>query len=115
MVNMAANEPAVLNRKNYSVAITSPNATTALLGTSSVNVIGANPVRRGIIFFNPGTVTLFVTPANQVAVIGQGVPILPQSQQAFINSDDGMQVYNCGWNAIAASSSGNVLTIFEML
>ena len=104
------------NHQNYEVPlINSPTASIALVSTVSIQVIGSSIARRGVIFFNPGTVTLYVTPGNIPAVIGQGVPILPGAQQPFINSSDNIIQYLCSWNAIAASGSNNVLTIFEML
>jgi hypothetical protein len=101
-------------QQNLNVQIASPNGSTALLGTSSAAVIGSNASRRGLIFVNPSAVTIFVCPANQTAVIGQGVPILPSAQVQFIG--DGKLInYNSGWNGIAASGSNNPLTVLELL
>ena len=54
-----------------------------------------------------------VCPSNQVAVVGQGVPVLPGAQVEFIN--EGLKTFNCGWNTIADSGSNNPLEILELL
>lgn len=102
-------------QQNLSVQISSPNGSIALVSNFSAQVIGSNAARRGIIFINPSTtVTIYVVPANQAAVIGQGIPILPQGQQSFIG--DGKLInYNCGWNAIASGGANNPLEILELL
>lgn len=112
---MAANEPAMLNQQSYSVATTSPNGTVALVGTASVAAIGANITRRGIIFINPNLSgpTIWVAPANQTLVAGQGVPVLPGGQVSFLGSEN--VTYNCAWVSIAASGSNNPLQILELL
>lgn len=101
--------------QNYAVQTTSPSASTALLATVSTQVIGANIARRGIRFFNPGTVIIYVCPANIAAVIGQGIPILPGGGYFDFIGDGKLINYNCAWNAIAASGSNNPLTILELL
>jgi hypothetical protein len=110
-----SNGPQPTIQQNMNVQITSPNGTLALLGTSSIPVIGANAARRGIIFINPSpTRTITVVPANQTAVSGQGVVILPQGQVSFIG--DGKLInYNSGWNGISDSGSNNPLEILELL
>lgn len=102
-------------QQNLQVQITSPVGALALLGTSSAQVIGANPARRGIVFINPTTTrTYTLVPANQTAVAGQGVVVLPQAQVSFIG--DGKLInYNCGWNGIADGGSNNPLEILELL
>ena len=103
------------NVQNYDVPITSPNGSSVLVSGASIQAIGANIVRRGVIFINSNLngPTLRVVPGNQTAVAGQGVPVLPGSQVAFIN--DGLAQYNCAWNTIADSGSDNPLQILELL
>lgn len=102
-------------QQNLNVQITSPNGSQALIGAASSLAIGPNTARRGIIFINPSaSVTIYLVPSNQVAVAGQGIPVLPQGQQEFIG--DGKLInYNCGWNAIASGGSNNPLEILELL
>lgn len=110
------NAPLPTAQLRLNVPVVSPNGTSVVVGTSSVAAIGYNQNRRGIIFINPSaTVTLYVCPANQVAVAGQGVPILPQGQQTFISDPNTNVSFNCGWNAIAQSGGSNSLTVLELL
>lgn len=105
-------------QQSFSVQIPSPNGTLSIVpSASSVQVIGANPARRGIIFINPSAaVTIWVVPANQVAVQNQGIPILPQAQVEFIGDPARNINYNSGWNAIASGTgSNNPLEILELL
>lgn len=102
-------------QQNLNVQIASPSGSLALVGVASGQVIGSNASRRGIVFINPSlTRTITIVPANQVAVAGQGVVILPQAQVSFIG--DGKLInYNCGWNAVADGGAGNPLEILELL
>jgi hypothetical protein len=110
-----SNGPQPTIQQNMNIQITSPVGTLALLGTASSSVIGANAARRGIIFINPSAArTITVVPANQTAVSGQGVVILPQGQVSFIG--DGKLInYNCGWNGVADSGSNNPLEVLELV
>ena len=100
---------------NYSVPITSPN-TLALtnLTTGSAQVIAANPVRRGIIFNNPGTANKFVCPANLAAAQGAGSWTILPGQSRTIMARGRVRV-NCGWNGLTASGGDPDLTILELL
>jgi hypothetical protein len=108
--------PESLTFLNQIVPITSPVGTTVLVGTSSKSAIGPNQTRRGVMFVNPGaSVTLYICPANQTAVSGQGVPIAALATVTLNgNEQTGINV-TCGWNVIAASSSNNPLTVLELL
>lgn len=99
--------------QNLLAAIVSPVGSTVLVATASIAAIAANPVRRGIIFANAGSVILYVCPSNIAAVIGQGIPIAAAAIVSFIGTDHAS--YTCGWNVIAASGSGNPLAILELL
>lgn len=98
-------------QQNLNVQIASPNGSSASISGASIQVIGSNASRRGIIFINgSATDTIYLVPANQVAVVGQGIPILPQASREFIG--DGKLInYNTAWNAISSGSS----TPLEML
>jgi len=117
ILNFTDNNPAQaaqlpLIRQGYEVPITSPLATGVSLTTNSVQVIAANPMRRGIKFQNPSDVVIYVCPANLTAIAGAGsIPILPGAEKTIIAR--GRIRVNCGWKAIAASGSGKPLTIFE--
>jgi hypothetical protein len=97
---------------NYDVPIVSPNTGGVLLGTASASAIGANPVRRGIAFHNPGTVEIAVCPSNLSAAFGPGSLIVLPGATKRVFAKGNVKV-NCGWNAIAQSGSGNPLTILE--
>ncbi|HEX4043275.1 MAG TPA: hypothetical protein VHY10_16375 [Xanthobacteraceae bacterium] len=107
-------EPLV--RLNQIVPNSSPLWTDASVNSTGTppTVIAANQTRRGLMFANPGNVTIYVAPANgNPLAIGHGIPVLPQGAPLFIAQGD-FQV-NCAWQAIAASGSGNVLTILEFV
>ena len=112
---MAANEPPPLNQQGYAVANTSPNGSNVLVSSVSIQAIGPNISRCGIIFINPNLAgpIIRVVPGNQTAVIGQGVPVLPGGQVAFINA--GLAKFNSSWNTIADTGSNNPLQILELL
>lgn len=96
--------------------IVSPVGSTVSLGTVSATAIAANPNRRGIAFVNPGaTVTLYVCPANQAAVIGNGIPVFPGGMVRLDGNPDANINFTSGWNAIAGSGSGNPLTVLEFV
>jgi hypothetical protein len=108
--------PMPLAQLNQGSIIASPNGSGVLLTTASASAIGANPVRRGITFHNPGTVNLAVCPANLAAVIGAGgITLLPGETKTFMARSKSRVRVNCGWNAIAASGTNNPLTILEHL
>jgi hypothetical protein len=110
------NFTAPTNQQNYQVpGVTSPNGTTVLVGIASITAIGPNQNRRGLRFFNPSAVIMYVCPANQAAVIGQGVPILPSAGPVDMIGDGKLINYNSGWNVISATGSNNPLTILELL
>lgn len=102
-------------QQSYQIGLTSPVGSTVLVGTASTAVIGPSASRRGLMFFNPGTVVLYICPANQAAVIGQGIPIFPGGGPLDMLGDGKLIAYNSGWNAIAASGSNNPLTILELI
>ena len=110
---MSSTDLPMLIGQSYTVAAVSPAGSLALLGTSSISVIGFSQSRRGIIFINSGTVTITLVPSNQTAVAGQGVVVLPQGQVSFLGNDS--ITFNCGWNGIAESGSGNPLQILELI
>lgn len=107
-----ANAPSPLANLNYDVPIVSPNAYGTSLGTVSVAVIGPNPVRRGIVFHNPGTIAVAVCPANLSAAFGPGSLIVLPGDTKRVFAQGNLKV-NCGWNAIAQSGANNPLTILE--
>lgn len=102
-------------QQNNAVQIASPQGSTALLSTASAEVIGANASRRGLRFFNPSDVIIYICPANQVAVIGQGIPIFPGGGPVDMVGDGKLINYNSAWNGIAASGSNKPLTVLELL
>jgi len=102
--------------QNLNVPIVSPVGSLVDVGTSSILVIDVNPSRHGIIFSNPTGVNIWVCPSNVVTVSGRGVLIPPGGLPISFLGDPSQGItFNCGWNAIAASGSGNYLTILELL
>lgn len=111
---MSANGVLPTIQQNLNVQISSPQGSSVLVSGASIAAIGANAGRRGIIFINgSGASTIYLVPSNQTAVVGQGIPILPQASREFIG--DGKLInYNTGWNVI--SNGVNVpLEVLELL
>lgn len=101
-------------QQNLNVQIASPQGSNILVSGASIPAIGANAARRGVVFINCSDAsTIYLVPANQTAIVGRGIPILPQAQREFIG--DGKLInYNTGWNAI--SDGVNVpLEVLELL
>jgi hypothetical protein len=94
--------------------ISSPVGSAASLDTTSVQILGASPVRRGVIFHNPGTIPLAICPANLTAVFGGGSMVVLPGQERRIIAEGRIRV-NCAWNGIAQSGTGNPLTILSIL
>lgn len=111
---MSANGILPTIQQNLSVQIASPQGTSVLVSGASIPAIGTNASRRGIIFINGSAAdTLYLVPANQTAVVGRGIPILPQGQQPFYG--DGKLInFNAGWNVIS-SGVNTPLEILELL
>ncbi|WP_439392319.1 hypothetical protein ACRQ5Q_22240 [Bradyrhizobium sp. PMVTL-01] len=111
---MSANGVLPTIQQNLNVQIASPNGSSLLVSGASIQAIGANASRRGLIFINGSAANIiYLVPANQAAVVGQGIPILPQASREFIG--DGRLInFNSGWNVI--SDGVNVpLEILELL
>lgn len=107
--------PEPLARLNVGVPISSPlGIQISALTTASLSVIGANPVRRGILFSNPSDVPVAVCPANLTALFGAGSMIVLPGGEKRIMAKGRLRV-NCGWKAIAESGAGKSLTILEFL
>lgn len=109
-----ANAPLPTIQQNNTVQILSPFGATGILGTTSALVIGPDVTRRGVRFFNPGTVMLYICPSNIPAVVGQGIPIFPGGGPVDMIGDGKLINYNCGWNGIAASGSSNPITLLVL-
>lgn len=106
--------PMPLIQQNILLTNPSPIGTYPVVGTSAAQVIGANPVRRGIIFANPSnSVILYLAPVGTVIAAGVGVPLLPGAVFQIM-ADENVQV-NCAWQAVAASGASNNLTILEFV
>lgn len=86
------------------------------LGTSPIQVVGANPQRGGITFANPGSVLAYVAPLTNAS--GQSlVPSLAALGGCFPVGAGGIITLTgeCqgGWQAFSASGSNNPLTVSE--
>lgn len=114
--NNSAPAPQPLASLRQGSSINSPSGSGVALGTASAPLIGANPVRRGITFHNPGNVILGFAPANLAASIGAGsIILLPGQTKTFMAKPQSRIRVNCGWNGIAQSGSNNPATVLEHL
>lgn len=114
--NNSAPAPQPLASLRQGSSINSPSGSGVSVGTASVPLIGANAVRRGITFHNPGSVVLGFAPANLSASIGAGsIILLPGQSKTFMAKPQSRIRVNCGWNGIAQSDSNNPVTILEHL
>jgi hypothetical protein len=116
--NAAQPAPMPLASLSYGVPIISPNGIqVSNLGTASQQVIGPNPMRRGILFHNPNPepIVLAVCPSNLSAAYAAAgsMGILPGQEKRII-ARNRIRV-NCAWNAAASQGSNNSLTILEFL
>ena len=99
-------------QQNYSVPNISPIGYTVLLATASQSLIGYRQSRRGITFHNPNaSISVYVCPSNQTAVIGQGTVILAGTSVTLYSTD--LLNVTSGWNGVAASGSNIPITILE--
>jgi hypothetical protein len=111
---MSANGIMPTIQQNNTVQIDSPQGSSVLVSGASISLIGANKARRGIVFINGSAAdTIYIVPANQTAVVGRGIPILPQASREFIG-DGELINYNTGWNGIS-SGVNTPLEILELL
>jgi hypothetical protein len=99
----------------YNIPIVSPQGSVALVGTNGITLIGTNRVRRGLIFWNPSSVIIYVFPGNQGPVAGWGTPIYPQNSLQFINDPEANISCGTSWSAITATGNNNPLVILELL
>lgn len=93
----------------------------ATVGTSSAQVIAANPARKRIKFTNPNatalvaicpTISRTATPTITCTVNGAGsVTLLPYQSETFDGVGGNPRV-DTAWNAIA-SAGGSALTVYE--
>lgn len=101
------------------VGATSGGKTTAVnnLGTASVQVIAANPSRMKITFHNPGTVDVLVAMAKNAAGAALAPTFSARGGGFLIYANGGEKSFDgecqLAWVAVAASGSGNPLTIVE--
>lgn len=112
--NTSVPAPQPQSQMSYGVPVQSPLTYGTTLTNASVPIIAANPQRRTVVFHNPGTVNVAVTPANLVAVIGAGGIILLPGQTKQIPAK-GLIKVNCGWNGIAAVAGSQPFTVAELL
>lgn len=93
-------------------SVVSPTMTVVTtLTTASLAVIGPSTVRRGMIFHNPtpAGVNYWLSPTGTAAVANRGILLVPGDH--FLIGPTLSP--GAGWNAIAASGSGNVIVILE--
>lgn len=84
----------------------------ATLGAASAAVLAGDAVRHGVIFHNPGSDTVWITPGNLAAAAGAGsIPVYPQTEVSIFEED--MLKVICAWNARTQSLSNQPLTILN--
>jgi hypothetical protein len=106
--------PSPLQQLNYIIPIVSPiGYGITNLGNASQQVIGANPVRRRLVFWNPNPLnTIWLCPGAGPATKGGGsVPLFPSSGP-YDATDENV---NNAWQAIADAGTNQGLTILEFL
>jgi hypothetical protein len=115
--NNSVPAPEPLASLNQGSSISSPLGSGATLSTSASSVIGANPVRRGIAFHNPGDAEIAVFPSNLSVTYGAAGSIIisPGQTKTFLARPKSRIRVNCGWKAVAQTGSTNPLTIAEFL
>lgn len=88
----------------------------ALIDTNSTQIIAANTTTRaGLLFHNPGTVSLYICPAldnsgSALAAGGAGSYLLQPGQSLPI-----VGLCSSAFNAAAASGAGRPVTVFEFV
>jgi hypothetical protein len=96
--------------------VSSPAITTTALSTTSAQIIGTNPSRKGIIICNPSSIVEWIapSPATAVAAAGIGLPAASSGTTVCltIGPTNAATVGN-SWNGIAASSTPNI-TVLEL-
>lgn len=111
----AGNPPLPIADLNLDIQIASPAGTqVSNLTTASQSVLGPNSRRRGILFHNPDSVIIGVSPANIPAAIGAGSRLILPGQELRLKAEGRVRI-NCGFNAFAQSGNNHSLTILEFL
>lgn len=90
------------------------------LSTTPAQVVAANTARQSLTFHNPGTVDIFIAPVTVVNT-GSQVALTPSTValggcfRVYANGGSLTITGECqgAWQAFAASSTGNPLTIME--
>lgn len=95
----------------------------ALDGVTPTLVAPANPARQTLIFHNPGAVDIFIFPAKAYTTYNGASPAVLTPSTAALGG--GFRIYANGgtlqitgecqgqWQALAASGSGNPLTVMD--
>lgn len=100
----------------YDIPVLGPiGIAVSTLGTTWSQVLAADRLCRGVIFHNPGTVNVFVAPANLSAqpASAQGALLIYPGEEADILADNEHVNVNAAWMAWAASGSNQPLTILS--
>lgn len=91
------------------------------ISTAPANVAPANVGRTKITFHNPGSVDVFIAPANVLNSSGSQVALVPTTSalggcwRVFANGGSLEIGGECqgAWQAFSASGSGNALTVMD--
>jgi len=97
----------------YDLPILAPiGIAVSTLSTVWQQVLPSDPVRRAVVFHNPGSVTLFVAPANLAAqALAGAIAVLPQTEFSIFSDDDAR--CNAAWMAWVASGVSQPATILN--
>lgn len=107
------NPPAPIAPQNYDVDLASPNPfNTTALTTASSQFMPANPIRRGVLFHNPGPQRKWISPGNLAASAGAGsIAILAKAEKEILAR--GKVRINCAFNAVTENNADGALAALE--
>lgn len=92
-----------------------PNATSVALATTSAQIIGTNPSRKGLQFCNPTSIVEYIAPVPIVPVTGGGtgigLPAISSGVTSCFTAPQGLPI-GAAWNGVSASSTPNI-TVLE--
>jgi len=90
-------------------ALPTPNVSNA-----SVSIATNNPQRLGLFVFNTSaTVTIWVCPSNQAAIVAGAGCVAVQPQQGVMFGPPTQPPFTNGMNAIASSAGSNAVAVWE--
>ena len=96
----------------HDVPVPGPTAIAVTLTTSFVQVLGRDPMRRAVIFYNPGPGIVRVSSEGEPADIGIGGNLIFPQDQLAMYGDEPYSNITAAWTAVTDGGT-NPLTIFN--